>query len=416
MSRSSSILIVGAGIVGIACAYYLRKAGFRVTVIDQGKLAQGCSHANCGFVCPSHVLPLTEPGAIGTAVASLFRPGSPFRVRPQCRPALWRWMWEFARRCRYSQMIRAAGPIKAILDSSMAEYRRIVAEENLECEWRDQGLMMVLQTERGLAKYEHTDRIMTQEFGAPARKIAGADLEEFEPALRPGLAGAFYYESDAQVRPDVLNRNWIARLRELEVEFREYCRFQRLRQRRGRAFAAETTGGEIAADYYLLATGAWSARWEQEWRCRLPVEPGKGYSTTLPQPAIRPTHSMLFPEHRVGLTPFADHCRLGSIMEFAGYDETISPDRIRQLHASVHPYLKESPSADGQQTWHGWRPMTWDSLPIIGPSPRLKNAFVATGHNMLGLSMAPGTGRLITELIQNRPPHIDAEPYSPERF
>jgi D-amino-acid dehydrogenase len=124
---------------------------------------------------------------------------------------------------------------------------------------------------------------------------------------------------------------------------------------------------------------------------------------------------MLFPEHRVGVSPFETGYRLGSMMEFAGYDATIPPQRIQQLQDSAKPYLAISSPCGTLQTWYGWRPMTWDSLPIIGRVPKLQNAYLATGHNMLGLSLAAATGKLIAELIEGRVPHIDPAPFSPQR-
>ena len=125
---------------------------------------------------------------------------------------------------------------------------------------------------------------------------------------------------------------------------------------------------------------------------------------------------MLFPEHKVGVTPFEDGYRLGSMMEFTGFDTSIPERRIRQLRESAKPYLVEPFTEDVHERWYGWRPMTWDSLPIIGRTPQLTNAFLATGHNMLGLSLAPATGKLIAELMQDQPSHIDADAFSPARF
>ncbi len=107
---------------------------------------------------------------------------------------------------------------------------------------------------------------------------------------------------------------------------------------------------------------------------------------------------------------------LGSMMEFTGYDESIPSHRLQLLRDSARPYLMASVDGEAQETWFGWRPMTWDSLPIIGATPRLTNAFLATGHNMLGLSLAPSTGRLIAEMVTGDKTHIDAAPFSPSRF
>lgn len=410
------VLIVGAGIVGIGCAHYLSKAGFDVTVIDQGTIAGACSHANCGYVCPSHVLPLTEPGAIATAFKSLFNPNAPFRVKPRFSPALWNWMWQFARRCNRRQMLAAGVHLKAILDSSMAEYRQLIAGESLDCQWKDSGLLYVLQTADGMQHFAETDRLLTGEFGVSARRIEGADLPAFDPALKSGLAGGFLYEGDSYVRPDRLNAAWAKRLQEQGVTFREHCRMEAVGRVTGRITLLETSQGTLEADRYVFATGAWSGRLGAQLECRIPVEPGKGYSITMARPRTCPRHPMLFPEHKVGVTPFDDGYRLGSMMEFAGFDDSIPDRRIQQLRDSAKPYLVEPFTDETHERWYGWRPMTWDSLPIIGRTPQLENAYLATGHNMLGLSLAAATGKLIAEIVQGRPTHIDAAAFSPGRF
>ncbi|MFQ5732078.1 MAG: NAD(P)/FAD-dependent oxidoreductase [Planctomycetaceae bacterium] len=415
-SQSESVLIVGAGIIGIGCAHYLSKAGFQVAVIDQGSIAGECSHANCGFVCPSHILPLTEPGAISTAIKSLFNPNAPFRVKPRISPALWKWMWEFARRCNRRQMLAAGAHLKAILDSSMAEFRRLIEEESLDCQWKESGLLYVLRSDEGMRGFAETDRLLTDHFGVAARRIEGAALPAFDPALKPGLAGAFLYEGDAFLRPDRLNAEWSARLRDNGVTFREQCRLQDVGRTAGRITHLETSQGSLRADRFVFAIGASSGRLARRLDCRIPVEPGKGYSITMARPAICPVYPMLFPEHKVGVTPFDDGYRLGSMMEFSGFDTSIPPRRIRQLRESARPYLVEPFTEETQETWYGWRPMTWDSLPIIGRVPGVSNAYLATGHNMLGLSLAAATGKLIAEVVQDLPTHIDATAFSPTRF
>jgi len=415
-AQQETAVVVGAGIVGIACAHYLSKAGFRVTVIDQGTVAGACSHGNCGYICPSHVLPLTEPGAIGMAVRSLFNPRAPFRVKPRFSPALWNWMWQFARRCTQQQVRTAGKHLQTILDASLDEYRQLIPQQSLDCEWKQDGLLYVLQTDRGMESFARTDQLLTAEFGVTARRIEGAGLPAFEPGLKPSLAGAFHYPGDTSVRPDRLNREWADRLRGEGVQFREHCELQSVRKSAGRVTGLKTSQGDLPAGQVVFALGAWSSRWSAELGCRIPVQPGKGYSLTMPRPQTCPRYPILFPEHKVGVSPFDGGFRLGSMMEFAGYDTSIPERRIQQLRDSARPYLVASVDAAAEDTWFGWRPMTWDSLPVIGPVPGLQNACLATGHNMLGLSLAPSTGKLVAELVTGNPTHIDPAPYSPERF
>lgn len=188
-SQAEAQFVVGAGIVGIACAHYLSRAGLRVTVVDRKDIGGACSYANCGYICPSHVLPLTEPGAIRLALKSLFNPAAPFRVKPRFSPALWHWMWQFARRCTQRQMLESGKHLKAILDSSMQEYRNLLAEEQLDCEWQDNGLLYVLRTAHGMEEFSKTDRLLTDHFGVKARQVAGSDLPSFDPRSRRDSRG-----------------------------------------------------------------------------------------------------------------------------------------------------------------------------------------------------------------------------------
>ncbi|WP_430454657.1 NAD(P)/FAD-dependent oxidoreductase [Rhodopirellula europaea] len=411
-----SVTIVGSGIVGIACAHYLAEAGLDVTVIDRGSVAGECSHANCGYICPSHALPLTEPGAFSVALKSVFNPRSPFRVKPQVSPALWKWMMQFAKRCTHRQMLAAGKPLQAILEASMSEYLSLIERLKLDCEWKEEGLLYVLQTERGMESFAKTDRLVSEEFGIRATRIDGNNLPKFDPGLKDGLAGAFLYPNDTSVRPDKLNSQWATNLKERGVRFIENCELKSVRKEAGRIVAIETNQGDFASDHFVFAMGAWSTKWESALQCSVPVQPGKGYSVTIEKPEHSPSHAILFPEHKVGVSPFDDGLRFGSMMEFAGYDTSIPKHRIQQLRDSARPYLVASVDGPAQSQWYGWRPMTWDSLPIIGSLPELKNGMLATGHNMLGLSLAPATGRLVAEMVTGQTTHLDPTPYSPSRF
>jgi len=414
--NQESVVIVGAGIIGIGCAHYLAKAGFKVTVIDKGSIAAACSAYNCGYICPSHVPPLTEPGAIGVALKSLFNPKSPFRVKPRLDPALLVWMLQFVKRCNHQQVLTAGKHLQAILDASMDEYKTLMADLTLDCEWQEKGLLYVLQTEKGMESFAKMDSMLTKDFGVSANRMEGADLPGFDPGFRSGLAGAFHYPGDTSVRPESLNQSWAKSLQDQGIEFVENCELQAVRKSSGRITSISTSQREFEASHFVFAMGAWSQRWSKELECKIPIQPGKGYSVTMQRPENSPTHPVLFPEHKVGVSPFENGFRLGSMMEFAGFDTTIPASRIQQLRDSARPYLVASVDGEAKITWYGWRPMTWDSLPVIGPTPNFQNAYLATGHNMLGLSLAPATGRLVTEMITGESLQIDAEPYSPTRF
>lgn len=411
------VIVVGGGVVGAACAYYLAKAGRPVTVLDRRRFGDGCSHANCGYVCPSHVLPLAVPGAVRATLATLLRRNSPLKVRPGVVLRDPGWFRAFARRCTEPHMLAAGRGIQALLDSSRTLFDDLIRDERLDCEWETKGLLFVFRSPRAMAHYAHTDDLLRTRFGVASRRFDGDALTALEPALQPGLAGGFLYESDAHLRPDRLMTEWRRALGELGVEVREGCEVTGFVGDGGQARAVHTTAGEIAAAEVVVATGAWTPRLDAALGCRVPIQPGKGYSVTLPRPAVCPIYPMIFEEDRVAVTPFRSGLRVGSTMEFAGYDEALDPRRLALLTAGAGLYLKEPPPAGpARDGWWGWRPMTPDGLPVIDRSPALSNVWITAGHNMLGLSMAPATGQLVAELVTGRPPHLDPSTYAVSRF
>jgi D-amino-acid dehydrogenase len=416
MPSRGKVVIVGGGIIGVVSAWYLNREGWSVTVLDRKKIGAACSHGNCGLVCPSHVLPLTEPGAFKAAIKALLTPNSPFRIKPRMDPALWSWLWNFSRRCNHDAMVRSAHAIQALLASAMREYEQLVHTERIECEWQTKGLLFAYLDAAELDRYENTNQLLSEHFGEPATKLNAEQTVALEPALNPSIAGSWYYEHDAHLRPDILINSLRQRLEEQGVVFVEDCALTRIEGMGSEARAAETSQGSFTADAFLFACGAWSPQLKDQVGCKIPIEPGKGYSITMPRPQSCPTIPLIFPQHRVAVTPMQTGYRLGSIMEFAGYDESIRPERLQLLRSGAQPYLREPYCEPELETWYGWRPMTYDSLPVIDRTPRWQNAWVATGHNMLGLSMAPSSGRLISELMSEKTPHIDPAPYALSRF
>lgn len=415
MSQQQCI-IIGGGVIGTACAEFLSQRGYGVTIIERGEFGRGASHGNCGLVCPSHVLPLTEPGAWRMALRSLFNPQSPFRVKPRFDLRLWSWFFRFARRCNERDMLAAAGATQPLLLSSLELYAGLCERGDLVCEWQKQGLLYVYRDKSAFEGYAKTNRLLADRFHEPARRIEGNDLEKFEPALKPGLAGGWYYDYDAHLRPDVLLKSWRKRLEARGVVIREYTPFKGFVFGNGKPVGVQLERELLTADLFVIATGALTPLLERELNCRIPIQPGKGYSLTMPRPQICPARPLMFPEYRVAVTPMDTGYRLGSIMEFAGYDDSIPPERIALLRRGAEPFLRKPYCEPVIEAWMGWRPMTPDSVPIIDRLPKLENVFLAAGHNMLGLSMAPATGRVVAELIAGDTPHIDPAPYSLRRF
>ena len=414
------VLIIGGGVVGAMCAYHLSRDGHRITLIDAADFGRGCSHGNCGYVCPSHALPLAAPGAIRTTLKAMLKPDAPFYIKPRLDPRLWKWLLNFARHCNASDMMVAARARVALLNASKQLYLQLLAEENIDCDWEERGLLFVYESQHEMDHYAETDKLLRDQFNLPATRHDGGALTKLEPALKPGLAGAWHYEGDAHLRADKLMSGLRRVLEARGVTIREHCAFQSFTRTGGRITGAATDAGDIPADCFVVATGAAAPLLDQQLGVKLPIQPGKGYSITMPRPALCPTRPMIFEEHKVAITPFKSGYRIGSTMEFAGYDTSLNRPRIDALRRGAAHYLRDPfgalTDADPEQEWFGWRPMTVDDVPILGPLPAMANVHLAVGHGMLGVSMAPATGRLIADLIGGKPPVVDAAPYSVRRF
>lgn len=413
--KKHDVLVVGGGVVGAACAHYLRQSGRGVTLIDRGRFGRGCSHGNCGYVCPSHVLPLAAPGALWSTLKTLASRNSPLKVRFRFDPALWGWFWRFAKRCNRGDMMAAGHALHSLLRSSRQLYDELFRATLTDVEWEARGLLFVFQTAGAMEHYADVDRLLRKEFDLGAKRYDGAELRQLEPSLRPGIAGAWHYETDGHLRPDKLMSAWRRVLESEGVEILEDCELLDLAIEGKQVRRLMTSRGEIAAEQIVIATGAWTPQLNGLLRHPIPIQPGKGYSLTLPQTEHAPRLPMIFEEHRVAITPLEGAYRIGSTMEFAGYDATLNPSRLQLLRDGAARYLRDPISKQELESWWGWRPMTPDGLPYIGRLPALANAFVAAGHGMLGVSLASATGRLLAELVAGQTPHVDPLPFAVDR-
>jgi D-amino-acid dehydrogenase len=328
---------------------------------------------------------------------------------------MWSWFWRFARRSNHRDMLAAGHAMQALLASSRALYDELLQTTLDNVEWEAGGLMFVMRTDAGMERFAETDRLLREEFGLPATRYDGSALVDLEPALKPCCAGGWHYAGDGHLRPDKLMSAWRRVLGSQRVEIREHCELRELVVEQGLVKNAVTNKGNLPADQIVIATGAWTPLLGRWLGCSLPIQPGKGYSLTMPRPATCPRLPLLFEEHRVAVTPFASGYRIGSTMEFSGYDRSLPPERLRLLRDGAAMYLREPFTEPVEEAWYGWRPMTPDGLPYIGPVPRIENLFVAAGHGMLGVSMSPATGRLVAELMTGQTPHIDPRPYTLHR-
>ncbi|HEY0179219.1 MAG TPA: FAD-dependent oxidoreductase [Dokdonella sp.] len=413
--RSSDVLILGAGVIGLASACELLERGRSVTVLEQGTAGCGASHGNCGTLTPSHAAPLAAPGTLATALRWLLKPDAPLRIKPRLDPALLRWLFAFAGRCNWDDFRRATAAKAPLLRRSRELIEALVRRERLDCEFEAIGTMNVYADPANFAKARALLPVLA-DAGIEIETLDGAALAAREPALRAGLAGAFFHPGDAQLRPNRYVAELARVVREKGGRIEEHARVDAIAVEGGRVTRVTTPRGEFAARDVVLALGAWSPRLARTLGLRLPVQPGKGYSITYARPGACPRIPMTLKEPSVCVTAWGSGYRLGSTMEFAGYDASLNRTRLDALKRGAAAFLGEPEGAEVVEEWFGWRPMTPDDLPILGRAPGLQNLVVATGHGMLGVTLSAVTGELVGELVAGVAPSFDLAPFSPARF
>jgi len=417
MEKHSDVLIIGGGIIGLACAYYLAKAGKNVRLLEQDAIGAdtAASYGNCGLVFISHLAPLCAPGTIRHEMMRRLQGGSPLYIKLAPDVKRLKWFLNFARKCNTRHMdnaIKARGPI---LQNSIELLVKLFKEEHIECDWEEKGVLMVFKSRSEMLKYGQTNNWM-KPYGLDAVSLVGDELFDLEPALRKEVYGAWFHKKDSHLRPDKLLSAWQQVLLKMGVVIEENCRLEKLVAESRQIRHAEATGGIYRAGEYVLATGAWTPQLTDPLKLSLPVEPGKGYSLTMARPAVCPAIPCYFSEPSVVATPWKSGFRLGGTMEFSGFNSDILARRVQNLITGANEYLKAPVDEPVMEEWVGMRPMVYDDLPIIDRAPNYPNLVVATGHGMQGISMATSTGKLVMEIITGRRPHIDPTAFGIRRF
>jgi len=414
-STRDEVLILGGGVIGLACALYLLKAGASVRVLEQGTPGCGSSHGNCGTITPSHAPPLAMPGMIGVALRSIFHADAPLHLNPRMDGARLRWLLGFARHCNWRDFHAATRARLAILQRSRRLLAELVRDEKLECEFAEQGTLLVYRTAR-LQKADAKKHAVLESLGIEVQRLSGEQVEAMEPALKPGVAGGLLQPQDASLRPDRYAAELARRVVELGGVIESGARIEGFQTASARITGVNTSHGTFRAQRVVLALGAWSPLLARQLDLHLPMQPGKGYSLTYNRPALAPRRALTLCEPSVCVTTWGGGYRLGSTMEFSGYREGLNRPRLDALRRGASAFLREPEGGQLLEEWWGWRPMSVDEVPIIGASTRWANLWLATAHGMLGVSMSAATGELVAALLAGTPSAIDARPYAPARF
>ena len=413
----ANIGIIGGGIIGLSSAYYLSKSGHNVTIIDKGNLDDGCSFGNAGMIVPSHFVPLATPGMIAKGVRWMFSSTSPFYVRPRLSGDLIKWGYQFYRHSTKDHVERSIPALKEISLLSKAMYQQLSKELPFTFGYHERGLMMLYQNEHTEKEEAETAHLANQ-IGIEAHILNSVEVQKLEPDVEVRVRGGVYFPGDAHITPRALVTQLISLLKERGVKFQTQTTVQDFVVESGKIKATKTNNGDFFFDDVIVASGSWSGLVSAKLNLSLPMQAGKGYSFTLQNVAKNVRIPSIFLEARVAVTPMGNTLRFGGTMEISGVDHTINMNRVRGIVESIpkyYPNMKvEMPKQE--DVWHGLRPCSPDGLPYIGRSKRLKNLILATGHSMMGLSLGPGTGKLISEIVNLEKPSMDIIAFDPDRF
>ena len=411
-------MVVGAGVVGLACAWELRRAGASVVVLERGAVGGGTTRGNTGWVCPSFTYPLPAPGMVREGLRQLVTGGEAFVLRPSLDPAFVRWLWSFRRNCSQARFDAGVRALLA-LNRRTLELFDAYRAAGVSFEMHAAGMVVAARTGEGLDLYRTIFRRLRElgYEGGTIDELDGAALTSLEPALDASrVVAGLHAQIDRFVRPEELTAGLAESLRADGVEIREGCELTGLARQNG-AIALETATGRELADRVVVAAGLPTARLLRRVGVRVPLVGARGYSVTLAGRGIPPRHALYLAEAKLGLSPFAGGVRIAGVFELGARTTDAPRDAGTRLIAAARPYLGGwSPDADAPlEAWAGLRPATPDGLPLIGALPGLEGAYLATGHGMLGVTLAPAPAALLAPLVLEGRAAPELAPFDPAR-
>ena len=407
--------VIGAGIIGLACALHLQQAGFAVTLVDRQGPGEGCSFGNCGGVAVNEFMPLSQPGHLLKVPGWLLDPLGPLALRwpdlPLLTPWLLRFLWA-GRRSRVAEIVAAAAPLSHATAEDFPRLLKACGSEDLlandEC-LTLYGSEAELRADQG--KWEACAR-----HGFPFDKLPGAELRQLEPDLAPDFAWGFVNKGWRHLSDPFRLCQRLAGTIERQGGVLRRAEVARIETADGRATSLRMTDGTtLPCGNLVIAAGAWSRRLTAPLGDKVPLGADRGYHTTIAEPGVSPRRQIIHPARGLAITPLAMGLRIGGSVELARLE---APPNFARAEAQVRRAKRVFPglTSDQGSRWMGHRPTLPDSLPVIGRAGRLANVVYAFGHGHLGLTWAPTTGRLIAELLSGEPPSIDLAPYRVERF
>jgi D-amino-acid dehydrogenase len=408
------VVVVGAGAVGLCCAYFLQRAGCEVTVLDAGPVGGGASWGNAGWVSPSLSAPIPGPAALRTALSSVGRPDHPLWLRPRTDPGFALWGLSFLRHCTRASNERGLAAT-ALLSRDAFRYYEQMQADGLAVGLERRGLLVIARSQAELdLELAELDRLAAHGIVTEIARLSGDECRDRQPVIGPDVAGGICVATDGHLDPRQLTTALAELITSRGAAISAGTPVRDFVVRDGRIVAAivgeQSAGEQVAAGSVVIAAGALSVPVTRMLGARLPMTAGKGYSVSVGCSQL-PQTPMYLVETRVGATPMAGRLRLAGTIEFSGLNSRLDPRRIVSLAHAARAYLPGLDWDDVAEEWTGMRPLCPDGLPVLDRVPGTVNAYLATGHSTLGITLAAVTGAHMAEFVRTGTPPDALAPF-----
>ncbi|MCX2678805.1 FAD-binding oxidoreductase [Galbibacter sp. EGI 63066] len=410
------VVIIGGGIAGLSSAYFLQKEGHQVTVLDKFDIKEGASFVNAGFITPSHIIPLAAPGMIAKGIKWMFNSSSPFYMKLRWDVDFFKWAWSFYKSSTKEKVAKAIPVIKDINILSRGLYEDLLASGELgSFHYERKGLLMLHKTDKAGA-HEMEVAKKAQYEGLEARYVDQNELKKLEPNVTIDAKGAIYYECDGHSTPTEFMPKMVTYLKSQGVVINTGEEVEDIKLNRGKVSQIKTNKATYTPDEVVIAAGSWSQKVAKKIGINLPVQAGKGYRINIERPTGITLPAILM-EAKAAMTPMNGFTRFAGTMEFSGINTIIRKERVEAIARAAKAYYPEIEitEEEKQNAKSGLRPVSPDGLPYIGKSKHCKNVTFATGHAMMGWSLGPATGKLVSEVIDGKKTSMDISPFHPDR-
>lgn len=411
------LVVIGGGVIGLSCAYFLRERGADVIVIESREGAHGASLVNAGWVTPSLADPVPAPGLVRTSMKWMLKSDSPLYIRPGSMPGMSRWLFDFWRHCNERDFKAGGDACSELGRSTMGLFDRM-KNAGVEFEMHADGLLHAY-TNTNMMEHDHAAlaKIIDSTITMPDM-MDGDAVRAFDPAIGDSINGGFWFDSDRSVQPASFTdglRDWLT---DHGVEFKTSTTVTGFERGGAGITAVQTTNGTVKCDGAVIAAGVHTGAVSRLAGRPLPIQGGKGYCLNYSPSPVEARHPIYLHEARVAVTPFDGALRLSGTMEFSGINEVVRPERLGAISRAASRMLRNVSPDPGQATSNGsgLRPMAPDGIPVIGLLNGYSNLSVATGHAMLGLTLGPSTGDVVAELMTTGKTPDVIKPFSPARF